>query len=91
MERHAEVLCRGTDGERLLATARALEAELGRRKNLSANVDYYGALVMYLLGFPREVFSSLIVASRYAGLDRTHRRTDGRQPADPPEGRVRRS
>ncbi len=49
------------------AVASALEAELHQRKGLNANVDYYSALVLYHLGFPRSMFTSFIVCSRVAG------------------------
>lgn len=49
------------------AVATGLERELLERKGLSANVDYYSALVLYHLGFPLNVFTSFIAASRIAG------------------------
>lgn len=67
MERYAELLSTARGDSTLLDTARTLESTLGERKGLSANVDYYGALVMHLLGLPHDVFSTLIVASRFAG------------------------
>lgn len=44
-----------------------LQEELKQRKNLNANVDYYAAPVLYYLGFPLNLFTSLITASRIAG------------------------
>ena len=49
------------------AVATGLERELLERKGLSANVDYYSALVLYHLGFPLNMFTSFIAASRIAG------------------------
>lgn len=49
------------------AVATGLERELLLRKGLSANVDYYSALVLYHLGFPLNMLTSFIAASRIAG------------------------
>ncbi len=49
------------------AVASSLERELRTRKGLSANVDYYSALVLHHLGFPHKMFTSVIASSRVAG------------------------
>lgn len=51
----------------LYEIASRTEQEMLARKRLNANVDYYGALVLYYLGFPLNMFTSFIASSRIAG------------------------
>jgi citrate synthase len=67
MRRHAGLLSQATGQDELFETARELERVLAEGSALEPSADYYGALVMHLLGFPRQVFSSLLVAGRFAG------------------------
>ena len=62
-----ERLARAKGDTRWVDIALALQEELKQRKNLNANVDYYAAPVLYYLGFPLNLFTSLITASRIAG------------------------
>ena len=62
-----ERLARANGDTRWVDIALALQDELKQRKNLNANVDYYAAPVLYYLGFPLNLFTSLITASRIAG------------------------
>jgi citrate synthase len=47
--------------------ASQLEREMVARKRINANVDYYAAPALYHLGFPLNMFSSVIVSSRISG------------------------
>jgi citrate synthase len=47
--------------------ATRVEQEMVARKHLNANVDYYAALALYHLGFPLNMFTSVIVSSRIVG------------------------
>jgi citrate synthase len=47
--------------------ATRVEQEMIARKHINANVDYYAALALYHLGFPLNMFTSVIVSSRVAG------------------------
>lgn len=47
--------------------ATRVEEEMVARKRINANVDYYAALALYHLGFPLNVFTSVIASSRIAG------------------------
>ena len=67
MDRLAEELGAAAGEPYWHAVAAGLERELKERKGLNANVDYYSALVLYHLGFPLNMFTSFIAASRIAG------------------------
>lgn len=67
MEQAARSLASALGAEELFETAQVLERGLAERRGLRPTSDLYGSLVMHLLGIPEEVFSSLIVASRFAG------------------------
>jgi citrate synthase len=62
-----ERLARSRSDSRWVDVALALQEELKTRKGLNANVDYYAAPVLYYLGFPLNLFTNLIAASRIAG------------------------
>jgi citrate synthase len=47
--------------------ASRLEQEMVARKRINANVDYYAALALYHLGFPLNLFTSVITSSRIVG------------------------
>ena len=47
--------------------ATRLEQEMVARKRINANVDYYAAPALHHLGFPLNMFTSVIVSSRVAG------------------------
>jgi citrate synthase len=49
------------------AAAGALEAAVEKQKGLHANVDLYAAPVLYLLGIPSELNTSIFAAARIAG------------------------
>lgn len=67
MARYAELLSAAHGTDKLFETARELERRLAGRSDLSPSADLYGGLVMHLLGFPPELFSSVLVAGRIAG------------------------
>jgi citrate synthase len=62
-----EQLARAKGDTRWVDIALALQEELKQRKGLNANVDYYAAPVLYYLGFPLNLFTNLVTASRIAG------------------------
>jgi citrate synthase len=47
--------------------ATRVEHEMVSRKHINANVDYFAALALYHLGFPLNMFTSVIVSSRVVG------------------------
>jgi citrate synthase len=47
--------------------ATRVEQEMITRKRINANVDYYAALALYYLGFPLNMFTSVIASSRVVG------------------------
>jgi citrate synthase len=47
--------------------ATRVEQEMIARKRINANVDYYAALALYYLGFPLNMFTSVIASTRIAG------------------------
>jgi len=55
----------------LLATAKELEArvvgDLGERKGIFPNVDYYSGIVYSCLGIPPAMFTPIFAVSRVAG------------------------
>ena len=68
----AERLAAGnSDGTRLLATARRLEAvttaTLGRDKKVFPNVDFYSGIVYHCIGIESSMFTPMFAVSRVAG------------------------
>jgi citrate synthase len=47
--------------------ATRVEQEMIARKRINANVDYYAALALYYLGFPLNMFTSVVASTRIAG------------------------
>lgn len=52
---------------RWIDTALGVEKAVKDFKPLNANVDYFAAPVLYSLGFPKELFTSLIASARIVG------------------------
>jgi len=63
----ARQLCVGTDDEKWFRVSEAIEKEVTKRKPLPPNVDYYSALVLYVLGIPVDFFTTIFAMSRVAG------------------------
>ena len=61
-----------------------------KKKNLQANVDFYSATVYYSLGIPTDLFTPIFAIARNIGLDGSHSRTIGGQPAHSPAKSIRR-
>ncbi len=63
----SEKLCRQQGYDRQFETAVAVEEYMLQKKNLRANVDFYGGLVFYALGFPTDMFTAVFAVARCAG------------------------
>ena len=61
------------------------------RRQLNPNVEFYSAPLLYTLGLPLDLFTVAFAISRIAGWIGAHPRATGRQPADSPQGRLRRA
>lgn len=60
-------LAKETGDRRWIDTARSVDNAVKEFKPLNANVDYFTAPVLYSLGFPQQLFTSLIASARIAG------------------------
>lgn len=67
LKRMALELSERNDDRAWYDIATTVDDELMERKRLNANVDYYASIVLYQLGFPLDLFTSFIAASRIAG------------------------
>lgn len=63
----AERLSRGTENEHWFQVAREVEKAVQKEKPISPNVDFYSALVLYMLGIPVDFFTTIFAMSRVAG------------------------
>lgn len=63
----AEKLCQKQGYEKAYETALAVEEYMLKKKNLRSNVDFYGGLVFYALGFPTDMFTAVFAVARTAG------------------------
>lgn len=63
----AEQLCRGTENERWFTVAREVEKAVQKEKPIPPNVDFYSAIVLYVLGIPVDFFTTIFAMSRVAG------------------------
>jgi citrate synthase len=60
-------LAEATGSERLYQTACAVEDAMRARRGLSANIDFYSALVDQMVGLPTDQFASAFACARIAG------------------------
>lgn len=67
LRRIAKDLARGTEKERLIDIAEAVEKVMAAEKRLYPNVDFFSAIVYDTLGFPNDLYTPLFVLSRMAG------------------------
>lgn len=63
----AERLCRGTVHEKWFQVAVAIENAVRRERPIPPNVDFYSAIVLYVLGIPVDFFPTIFAMSRVAG------------------------
>ncbi|MCB4756761.1 MAG: citrate synthase [Elusimicrobia bacterium] len=63
----AERISRRLGDTKLYPLAVKLEEAMKREKNLFPNVDYYSAVLYYLVGLPIEVYTPIFAMSRMAG------------------------
>lgn len=63
----AERLSRGTENEKWYQVATAIEKAVQKEKPILPNVDFYSALVLYVLGIPVDFFTTIFAMSRVAG------------------------
>jgi len=63
----AERLSRGTENEKWYKTATEIEKAVQKEKPIPPNVDFYSAIVLYLLGIPVDFFTTIFAMSRVAG------------------------
>lgn len=60
-------ICRGTQFEKWYKISEAVEAVVEREKPIPPNVDFYSASVLYAVGIPIDLFSTIFAVSRVAG------------------------
>ncbi len=60
-------LCGDKNYEKYYLIAEKLEIYMKKEKKLLPNVDFYSALILYVLGFPIDMFTTLFTVSRIAG------------------------
>lgn len=63
----ARSVCKGTSFEVLYRISEKLEKIMWREKKIPCNVDFYSASVLYVLGIPIDLFTTIFAASRVAG------------------------
>ncbi len=63
----AEKLCRGTKNEVWFQVAQEVEKAVRKVKPIPPNVDFYSAIVLYVVGIPVDFFTTIFAMSRVAG------------------------
>jgi len=63
----AREVCRGTSFEVLYRISEKLEKIMWKEKKIPCNVDFYSASVLYVMGIPIDLFTTVFAASRVAG------------------------
>jgi citrate synthase len=63
----AESLCHERDNLSIYNKSKKIEQTVHDKKGIFPNVDFYAALVMHVLGVPRDFFTSFFAASRVTG------------------------
>ncbi len=63
----ARNVCRGTEYEKYFKIAERVEEVVQREKQIPVNVDFYSAVVLYAVGIPIDLFTTLFALSRIAG------------------------
>ena len=63
----AERLCQGTEHKKWFEIAVEIEKTVRKEKPIPPNVDFYSALVLYVLGIPVDFFTTIFAMSRVSG------------------------
>ena len=63
----AKRICRGTEFEKWYQISEVVEAVVEREKHIPCNVDFYSASVLYAVGIPIDLFTTIFALSRVAG------------------------
>ena len=63
----AKRICEGTEFDRLYRISERVEEIVQREKQIPCNVDFYSASVLYAVGIPVDLFTTLFALSRIAG------------------------
>lgn len=63
----AKDMCERAGDKRWMEIAKIMEKVVWEQKKIPANVDFYSAPVLYVLGFPIDFFTTVFAASRVAG------------------------
>ena len=66
-EEIAERLCRGSENEKWFKIAKEIEKAVQKERPIPPNVDFYSAIVLYVLGIPVDFFTTIFAMSRVAG------------------------
>lgn len=60
-------VCQGTEYEKLYKISERIEEVVRREKQLPCNVDFYSASLLYAVGIPVDLFTTIFALSRAAG------------------------
>jgi citrate synthase len=63
----ARNVCRNTEYEKYFKIAERVEEIVQREKKIPVNVDFYSAIVLYAVGIPIDLFTTIFGVSRVAG------------------------
>ena len=63
----AKRICRGTEFEKWYRISEVVENVVWREKQIPCNVDFYSASVLYAVGIPIDLFTTIFALSRVAG------------------------
>ena len=67
LRRMAESLCHQRDSLAIYNKCHKIETTVHEKKGIFPNVDFYAAIVMHVLGVPRQFFTSFFASSRVTG------------------------